>query len=140
VDQSNLLEFFECAVTQEQPVTASSSVVLKVHWGRLRAAKYFFRLEEARKDRKLWDSFKVIANHYRNFLCLQLVQEKLKQDLELATKKAVDLGRTIEDQISKCAFTYTCMEDSRIRPEMIIAGSENVTKEVREKIMLNCQL
>lgn len=140
MDQTNLLEFFESAVVEEKPVLPSSSVVLKVHWGRLRAAKYFFRLEEARKDRKLWDSFKAISNHYRNYLCLQLVQEKLRQDLEQATRKAVELSRLIEDQISKCSFTYTCMEDSRIRPEMIIGGSENVTKEVREKILLNCQL
>jgi hypothetical protein len=140
LDQTNLLEFFEAPVVQEQPVTPSSSLVIRVHWGRLKAAKYFFQLEEARKDRKLWEAFKVIAANYRSYLCLQLVREKLQQDLEAATKKAMDLSFTIEDQISKSACTYTCMQDHSIRPDWIIGGSEHMTKEIRDQIMTNCQL
>ena len=124
----------------EEAAKSTSSLVTKVHWGRLKAAKYFFELEEARKDRKLWEAFKTIAANYRSYLCLQLVREKLQQDLEATVLKAVELGRTIEDQISKSACTYTCMQDHSLRPDMIIGGAESVTKEVRDKIMLNCQL
>jgi len=115
-------------------------VILQVHWGRIKAAKYFFRIEQARKDRKLWESFKAISQAYKSLLCQQLIVDKLKQDLEAATLKSADLSRSIEDQISKCAFTYTSLEDPRIRPELIINGSDNLTKEVRDQILLNCQL
>ena len=125
---------------KEKDVTPASSHVIRVHWGRLKAAKYFFQLEEARKDRKLWEAFKVISANYRAYLCLQLAREKAQQDLEAATRKTLDLGRTIEDLISKAACTYTCMQDHSVRPEMIIGGGEHITKELREQIMTNCQL
>jgi len=140
IDQSNLLEFFEKPVVDEQPANSKSHVILQVHWGRIKAAKYFFRIEQARKDRKLWESFKAISQAYKSLLCQQLIVDKLKQDLEAATLKSADLSRSIEDQISKCAFTYTSLEDPRIRPELIINGSDNMTKEVRDQILLNCQL
>ena len=140
VDQTNLLEFFETHVVEEKPVMPNSSHIIKVHWGRIKAAKYFFELEEARKDRKLWEAFKMISSNYRNYLCLNLVREKLQADLEAANRKMQEVGRYIEDQISKAACTYTCMQDHSIRPEMIIGGAETVTKEIRDKITTNCQL
>ena len=60
-DPTNLLEFFETHVVEEKPVMPNSSHIIKVHWGRIKAAKYFFELEEARKDRKLWEAFKMIS-------------------------------------------------------------------------------
>ena len=140
IDQTNILEFFETPVKVEPMVTPSSNIILKVHWGRIKASKYFFRIPESRKDRKLWEAFKAISAAYRNYLCQQLVVDKLKQDLEVNSKRTVDLGRAIEDQISKIAFSYTSLEDPRIRPEMIINGSEHINKDIRDQILLNCKL
>ena len=140
IDQSNILEFFESPVVTEKAVTSSSSLIQQVHWGRHKASKYFFRIQEAKSDRKLWESFKALSTSYRAYLWQQLLVDKMRRELDQATKRTFDLGRTLDDQISKIAFTYTTIENPQVRPEMIIHGSEQVTQEIRDRIMLNCKL
>ena len=140
IDPTNILEFFEAPIQEEQAITHNSHNFIKVHFGRLKASKYFFRLDQAVKDRKLWEAFKAISNNYRTYQCLQIIEENVRMDLQDAIRRKEELGRIIQDQVSKSAFTYTSMEDPQITPDMIIQGSENLTKEVRDKIILNCQL
>jgi hypothetical protein len=140
IDPTNLLEFFESPIRDEPLVNSHSHNFAKVHWGRQRASKYFFRLDQAVKDRKLWKAFKTISANYRVYLCLQVTEEKVRLDLEDAIRRKEELGRVIQDQVSKTAFTYTSIEDPQITPDMIIQGHENLNKEVRDKIHLNCKL
>ena len=140
LDQTNVLEFFETPVSQEPEPCSTSSAIQLVHWGRLKASKYFFRIADVRTDRKLWESFKALATSYRAFQCQRICVDKMKHDLDQATKRTFDLGRSLDDQISRIAFTYTTIENPKVRPEMIINGHLDVTDEVREKIMLNCKL
>ena len=66
--------------------------------------------------------------------------DKLKNELEQANKNTGDLSRSLEDQITKCALTYTNLENPKIKPEMIINCTDGATKEVRDLIILNCKL
>jgi hypothetical protein len=140
IDKTNLTEFFESPVLNEPQLTSSSSIISKVYYGRLKASAYFFRLKEAKSNRKLWDAVKSISDTHRNFISHNLAVESLKRELESAEKKVLEIGNNLDDQISKCAFTYTRIENPAIRPEMIINGSDNVTKEMREATMMNCRM
>ena len=135
-----MTEFFESPVHNEPQLTSSSSIISKVYYGRLKASAYFFRLKEAKSNRKLWDSVKSISDTHRNLISQNLAVESLKRELEIAEGKVLEIGNYLDDQISKCAFTYTRIENPAIRPEMIINGSDNVTKEIREATMMNCRM
>jgi hypothetical protein len=135
-----LTEFFENPVLNEPPLNSSSSMISKVYYGRLKASAYFFRLKEAKSNRKLWDSVKAISDTHRNYISHKLAVESLKRELKIAEEKVLEIGDNLDDQISKCAFTYTRIENPAIRPEMIINGSDNVTKEIRESTMMNCRM
>jgi len=135
-----LTEFFESPVLNEPQLTSSSSFISKVYFGRLKACAYFFRLKEAKSNKKLWDTVKSISDTYRNYVSQNLAAESLKRELKSAEDKVLEIGNSLDDQISKCAFTYTRIENPEIRPEMIIKGADNVTKEVREATMMNCRM
>lgn len=115
-------------------------MISKVYYGRLKASAYFFRLKEARSNRKLWDSVKSISDTHRNLISQNLAVESLKRELKSAEDKVSEIGNNLDDQISKCAFSYTRIENPAIRPEMIINGADNVTKEIRESTMMNCRM
>ena len=66
--------------------------------------------------------------------------EVLKKDLHLAEEKTASMDQNLDDLISKCAFTYTSIENPKIRLEMIINGTDGVTKEIKDSISLNCHL
>ena len=68
IDPTNLMEFFEVPVHHEPALTATSSNISRVHIGRLKASNYFFRINEARKNRKLWESLRLILDNYRMFM------------------------------------------------------------------------
>jgi hypothetical protein len=135
-----LLEFFEAPIIPEMPITKDSSKIVKIHWGRLKASKFFFRIAEVRSDRKLWDSLKAVSSSYRAYQGQKILVDKMQYELEQANIKIVELGRHLDDQISKIAFSYTMIENPRIRPEQIINGSQDVTQEIRDQIMQNCRM
>ena len=113
---------------------------MRTHLGRLKASEYFFRIEEARKDRRFWESLRSISASYRSFLCQKVTLDKLNYELDQANQKTMDLSRSLEDQITKCGLTYTTFESPDIKPDMIINCSDSATKEVRDQIILNCKL
>ena len=138
-DQTNIMEFFESPVREEPFPLSSAHMILKVHSGRLKASKYFFRLPEARKDRKLWESLKTISTTYRNYLCQKLIVEKLKKELEIAVMKTAEIGRNLDDLISQASMSYTSIENPQIRPDMVI-NSSGLSQENRDQVALNCKL
>ena len=141
LDSTNILEFFEAAVDQEKPfVKGQSNMIQAVHQGRIIASKYFFRLDQVRKDRKMWEQLKGLSTNYRAFLCQRMIVDKMDHDLKVSNFKCEELLRQLEDQISKISFTYSIAETPQIRPDMIIHGSSDLTKEMRDKISFNSQL
>jgi hypothetical protein len=140
VDQSNLLEFFEAPVVPEPHSAINTSIISRVYFGRLKASKYFFRFPEAKKDRKLWDSLRTISNMYRGYLSHKLTMDKLQQELDQGNRKSAELLRQLDDLVSKSAFTYSCIENPRLNPNLIINGADAVTKEARDQIIMNCRL
>jgi len=140
IDKSNLLEFFENPVNQEDISTISSNPISRVYFGRMKASKYFFRFPEAKKDKKLWENLRAISSNYKAYLGHKLMVDKLKFDLDGAVKKAAEVERVLDDLISRCGFSYSAIEDPRIRPEHLINGGDSLTKAVRDKILLNCRM
>lgn len=140
VDPTNLMEFFEAPVRPEPEVTDSSNQISKVFHGRLRASAYFFRVKEARSNKKLWESLKTLSDSYRNYLSQKLMIDVLRKELEQAESRTERLGLSLDDMISKVSFTYTSLESPQIRPEMIIGGGDGVSKDVRDAISLNCRM
>ena len=140
IDKTNLIEFFESAVLTEPQLTSSSSIISKIYYGRLKASAYFFRLKEAKSNRKLWESVRAISDTHRNYVSHHLAVESLKRELKSAEEKVTEIENNLEDQISKCAFTYTRIENPAIKPEMIINGADGVTKDIRESTMMNCRM
>ena len=55
IDQTNLLECFEAAVTPEGPAIESSPVTCKVYHGRKNASEYIFRLPDVKQNRAFWE-------------------------------------------------------------------------------------
>ena len=141
LDPTNILEFFEAPVQHEPPfVKGQSNLIQAVHHGRMVASKYFFRLDSVRKDRKMWDQLKALSTNYRAFLCQRMIVDKMEHELRISNQKCEELMRQLEDQISKISFTYSIIETPKIRPDMIIHGSQELTKEMRDTIQFNCQL
>ena len=134
------MEFFEVPVHHEPALTATSSNISRVHTGRLKASNYFFRINEARKNRKLWESLRLISDNYRMFMSQSIVVEVLEKDLGDAQEKMMSLSTYLDDLISKCALTYTSIETPNIKAEMLIHGDKQMPADVREKLILNCQL
>ena len=140
LDPTNLLEFFEAPVTLEPELNQNSTMIQGVHWGRLKASKYFYRLDAARTDKRLWEQVKMLSTNYKSYLSHLMVVEKIQNDLRHITAQTAELERTMEDQVSKIAFTYTTIETPEVRPGMIINDLHTISKEIREKINFNCQL
>ncbi len=140
MDTTNILQFFEAPVKQGDPNRLDNNPVHRTHFGRLKASKYFHRLPESRRDKKLWDQLHAISSTYKGYLCQKLIVEKLNIDLEVANTKRTDLERILDNLISQAACTYTTIETPNVRAENIIHGDQNVSQEVRNRIMLNSRL
>jgi hypothetical protein len=140
IDRTNLTDFFEAPAENEPPVNKSSSNISRVYHGRIKASTYFFRIKAAKNNRKLWDQLHNISDAYRAYLSHKLSVEVLRRELDQAEQRTVEVGNTLEDLISKAAFSYTTLENPKIRPEMIINGTDGVTQEMRDAVSQNCRL
>lgn len=140
IDKTNIIEFFEAAVIQEPPITSRSSPINIVHVGRMKATAYVFRLDEVKKNRKLWDAFRALSDYYRAYQSHKLIIEVLKKDLRDAELKAIEMNKSLDDQISKVAFTFTTLENPSIHADMIISNNKNADPKVSDAVMLNCKI
>lgn len=140
IDQSNIMEVFDAPVVDEPALTRHSTSIQKLHVGRVKATKYFFRLPDLKKNRKIWDSLRSLTESYRSYLSQRLMIEVLTRELQQANEREAEMGNNLDDQISKIAFTYTSVEHPSIRPDHIIKGKEHSDPTVREKVDTNCNL
>ena len=140
IDQTNLLEIFERPARQEPPLTTESNVCSKIYYGRVNASNYLFRTPQVRQCKKLWENFKMISDIFRTLLSYRINLDVLQRELEETRAKTILYEGNLTEQITKCAFTYTALENPIIRPETILGGAEAFTGEMREMLNGNIQL
>jgi len=140
IDQTNLLEFFEAPVKPEPPLTSDCHIIPKIHFGRLHACQWLFRTSAMKTNKKLWEQFKLVSETYRMLSAHKINTEILEYELDLTRKKVISLESTLQDLIHKSAFTYSFLEDPNIRPEVVMAGGDKFTAEMREQLNTNAKL
>ena len=140
IDPTNLMEFFEAAVRKEPPLTSQSSNISRVYFGRVKASKYFFRKPETRNNRKFWDGLRTISDTYRGYLSQVLAVEVLKNDLREGERRAAEIGRTLDDLISKSAFSYTLISNPNSAPDVILKDMDKASSEIRKEVSMNCRM
>ena len=104
------------------------------------ATQWLYRLEAVKKNKKLFESFKNMAEMYRglvsNKIGVRLMEEELRQ-MRLKNSQAEEY---LKDLISKAAFTYTAIENPSCRPDLVISGSPDSTAKMRETLYNNARL
>ena len=140
IDRTNLMEFFEAPVTKEPSLTNQSHNISRVYFGRIKASQYFFRRPETRSNRKFWDGLRTISDTHRSYQSQVLAIEVLKNDLREAEKRAAEIGRNLDDLISKSAFTYTLMNNPTSAPDIILKGMDSSSSEIRKEVSMNCRM
>ena len=140
IDRTNLLEFFEASPYTEPPLDHQSSAISKIYYGRLYAGQYIFRLDIAKRNKKLWDAFTALSEKHKNLNSYKINVNVLEQELIETKKKVSQVENELHDMIGKTSFTYTSLEDSKITPELVIGGGEGLTPEMRATLNTNAQL
>ena len=140
IDRTNLLEFFEASPCTEPPLDHKSSAISKIYYGRLYAGQYIFRLDKAKRNKKLWDAFTALSEKHKNLNSFKINATVLEHELMETKKKVATMENELHDMIGKISFTYTSLEDSKITPEVVIAGGEGLTPEMRHTLNTNAQL
>ena len=140
IDQTNLLEIFERPVRPEPPLSRESTVCSRIYYCRVNASNYLFRTPPVRQNKKLWENFKTISDTYRTLLSYRINIDVLHKELEETRQKIVMYESTLNEQVTKTAFTYTALENPNIRPELLLGGPETFTGEMREVLNGNIQL
>ena len=140
IDQSNILEVFERPMRAEPPLTTQSNACSRIYYGRVNASSYLFRTPQVRQNKKLWENFKIISDTYRTLLSYKINIDVLQKELEETRAKVILYESNLSDLVTKSAFTYTALENPNIRPEVILAGADAFTGEMREMLNGNIRL
>lgn len=140
IDQGNVLEFFEAPVRAEDYAKAMKTAIGRVHFGRLKASKYFFRLAQAKRDRTLWDNLHTISSQYRAYLGQRVLLDKLERDVQAAKLKTAELGNQMDDLIGRASLTYTKMENPDFRQDLYLSNPSSLPKEHGAMVLLNSKL
>lgn len=142
IDQTNLLEIFERPVRPEPPLSNHSKTCSRIYYGRMFASTHLFRSARVRENKKLWENFKSISDTYRTLTSYKINLEVLNHELEETQRKVLQYQVSLDDQVTKAAFTYTALDNPNIRPETILGGPETFTPEMREAVNGNmrCKL
>ena len=82
----------------------------------------------------------MISDTYRTLLSYKINIDVLQKDLEETRAKIIMYESNLSEQVTKCAFTYTALENPNIRPEIILAGADAFTGEMREVLTANIHL
>ena len=140
IDTTNIMEFFEIAVTPPPPLTPESHLIYKINYGRLFACQWLFRLACTKNNKKLWESLKMLSEVHRTLQSHRLNVELLEHELKQTREKVIYYDATLLDLTSKAAFTYTSLENPSIKPELVISGGEQFTPEMRDILNNNARL
>ena len=140
IDRTGLLEFFETSPFPEPPLDHNSSAISKIYYGRLYAGEWLFRIEKAKKNKRLWEAFTEIAEKHRMLCSLRVNLDVLEHELQV-TKNKIDRQETeLHDMVGKAAFTYTALEDPAITPDVVIQGGSSMTEAMKKQLNTNAQL
>lgn len=82
----------------------------------------------------------MIQESYRNLLSGRMAIATLEYELRAANSKIAMLELNLQDMIGKTALTFSAIEDSKIRPESVIAGGDDFTNEMRQTLTSNAKL
>lgn len=140
IDQTNILEFFEHPVQAEIPLQADGHISSKIHFGRLFACRWLFRIEQAKKSQKLWENLKAVSENYRGYISSKINAGLLEQELNQTREKMIMFEHALNDLVGKATFTYSSLENPLIKPELVIAGGEAFTKDMRDQLNTNAKL
>jgi len=140
IDRSNLLEFFETPASPEPPLHEGSSLIANIHYGRVYASDWLFRLDKAKKNKKLWESFTLIAEKYRMLCSFKVNKDVLEHDLKQTKEKIGLMESDLQDLVGKISFTYTAIENPQITPDVVIENGTGLTKEMSGQLKTNASL
>ena len=115
-------------------------LVQEIYYGRVNASNHLFRSPQVRQNKKLWENFKVISDTYRTLLSYRINIDVLQKEMEETRAKVIMYEGSLSEQVTKCAFTYTALENPNIRQEVILGGAEHFTGEMREMLNGNIRL
>lgn len=140
IDPTSLTEFFQVPVRLEAPAGPQSSSISCIHHGRLEAAKWFMRHENVKSNRRYWESLSAISTQYRALLNKDFAIEALQRDLRDQQQERSMMGNNLDDLISKSALTYSAILNPALKPDSVIAGSGDVTAEMRAELLRYAKL
>ena len=135
IDPTSLTEFFQVAVRPEAPPTSHSMAISCIHHGRVEAAKWFMRHQIVKSNKRFWDALHTVSTQYRALLNKDLSIEALQRDLRDQQAERAIMGNTLDDLISKASLTYAAILNPALKPEAVIAGSGDVTAEMRAELI-----
>jgi hypothetical protein len=93
-----------------------------------------------RENKKLWENLKLVSDTYRTLLSYKINIEVLSKELEDTRNKVLVYTTTLEELVTKSAVTVASIEDTTIRPELLIAGPEQFTGQMRDVLNQNAKL
>ena len=115
-------------------------MISKVSYGRQFVCLWLFRLPQAKSNRKLWDSLKVLSEVYRTLTSNRINVNKLERELQSARDKLAAQELNMQDLIGKVSFTYTSIENPEINPDLVIDCGTGFTERMRGIINNNAKL
>ena len=140
IDRTNILEFFAAAPFEEEPATDKSSLTTKIHHGRILAGQWLFRVQAAKKNKKLYEAFQSLAEKHKYLSSCRMNVNVLEHELEETRRKVITMDQELNDLAGKTAFTYTSLENPKITPELVIGGGSSLTEEMKNSIQLNTKM
>jgi hypothetical protein len=140
IDPTSLTEFFNCPIVREPMPNSNSKAISCIHHGRVAAAKWFMRHDQVNSNRRYWDSLHTVSNLYRALLNKDLAIECMQKELTEHQQERAIMGNNLDDMISKASLTYTAILNPTIKPEAVIAGSADITTDMRQELTRNSKL
>ena len=140
IDPTSITEFFEVPIRPEPMVNQTSHPIACIHHGRLAAAKWFMRHQQVSSNRRFWESLHAVNNLYRALLNKDLAIECLQKELLEHQQERNIMANNLDDQVSKASLTYTSILNPTLKPDAVIAGSADVTHDMRQELLRNSKL
>lgn len=135
IDPTSLTEFFQTPVRPEEPAGPQSLAIVCIHHGRIEAAKWFMRHQSVKSNRRYWESLHAVSTQYRALINKDLSIEALQRDLQEQREERSMMGNNLDDLISKAALSYAAILNPALKPDAVIAGSGDVTAQMRSELI-----
>jgi hypothetical protein len=140
IDPTSLTEFFDTPVHSEPNPNTDSLNISLIYHGRLAAARWFMRHPTIKSNRRFWESLHTIGTLFRAYLNKGLAIETLERELAAQQREKADMANSLDDLISKAALTYSAILNPGLKPDAVIAGSDDITGDMRTELLRNSKL